>query len=492
MPDLTIKNINQTWVQIQCDKGIALELADKFTFEVPGARFTPAYKNHRWDGKIRLFDRRWNKIYRGLVTEIKAFCKDNNYEYDYEDDDSFNVTLDEIQTFTQKLNPKHDPREYQLDAVISAINRQRILLLSPTASGKSLIIYLLINFLLAKKYKKGLIIVPTINLVEQMAGDFIEYSENNGLPFGSLIHKIYQGQDKDSKKPITISTWQSLYTMPPEFFEQFDFVIGDEAHLFTAKSIQYIMSNLINAEFRIGTTGTLDGTKTHQMVLEGLFGPVHRVISTHELIKQKFAAEFAINGLVLEYPDHIKKALKGASYQEEIEFLVLNETRNKYIANLAVAMTKNTLVLFQYVKKHGMILEEMIRKKLEGTGRNVYFVYGKTDVEIREEIRKLVETESNCIIIASVGTFSTGINIQNLHNIIFTAPSKSRIRVLQSIGRALRLNQNKDVAVLYDIADDLHYKTHENHTLRHFRARLNLYSEEKFPFKTYRIQLKET
>jgi len=488
--NIIIVNENEAYVRIICEDGIAYELREAFTFQVPGYQFTPQYKARLWDGKIRLFDVRTKQLYRGLVPYVAKFCEERNYEWEYENeayDEEF--SLAEANAFVEELRPKHAPRDYQLDAFVHAIRTRRSLLLSPTASGKSLIIYLLACFFQNRGLKKGLIIVPTVSLVEQLTSDFKDYSETNGWNVSDNIHKIYQGQEKETDKFLTISTWQSLYKMPKQWFAQFDFVVGDEAHQFKAKSLTDIMTGLTNAKYRIGTTGTLDGTKTHRLVLEGLFGSVRKVITTKELMDAKHLADFQIKCLLLRHSEAICQAAKNFTYQQEIEYLVLNESRNRFIANLAVSLDGNTLVLFQYVDKHGRILHKLIADKL-GADRKVFFVSGDTEVNIREEIRGIVEQETNAIIVASFGTFSTGINIRNLHNIIFASPSKSRIRNLQSIGRGLRKSDTKDSAQLFDIADDMRHKKRENYTLKHFAERIKVYNEEKFSFKVYKIELK--
>ena len=366
------------------------------------------------------------------------------------------------------------------------MQNRRALLLSPTASGKSLIIYLLFRQLHEYQNLKGLIIVPTTSLVEQLYSDFGDY--NNGEMLN--VHRIYQGKEKETDKPLTISTWQSLYKMPKEYFEQFDYVIGDEAHNFKAQSLTSILTNCVNAKYRIGLTGTLDGTKTHKLVLEGLFGPVRKVITTNELIQQKVVSQFEIKCLVLKHSDEIAKELKSKTYAEEIQYLILNESRNKFIKNLAVSLGTNTLVLYQMVDKHGKILYDMIRNTERIGDRKVFFVHGGVDASDREEIRRIMEIEKDAIVVASFGTFSTGINIRNLHNIIFAMPTKSSIRTLQSIGRGLRQSEGKEIATLYDIADDLRVGKHMNYTLKHFVERTKIYNEEQFPFKIYKIGLK--
>ena len=484
--DLIIKNINEVYVQIDCSDSISYELRDAFSFFVPGFQFTPQYRAKLWNGRINLYDVRKRLIYRGLIRQIVTFANDRNYTYTYDGVYDTEFSLSEAKQFIQSINLAKEPRDYQLESFVHAIRSKRTLLLSPTASGKSLIIYLIVRYLHDKlNHRKTLIIVPTTSLVSQLAKDFEDY----GFDSSSNVHKIYSGQEKDTEKPIIISTWQSLYKMPRRYFEQFDSVFGDECHLFKAKSLTDIMVNLTKADYRIGTTGTLDGTKTHKLVLEGLFGPVKKVISTKELMDQKHIADFEIKCLVLKHSDDMCQAAKNFTYQQEIEYLVLNEQRNQFISNLGLSLSGNTLILYQYVDKHGKILHEMINSKISNN-RKVFFVYGKTDVDTREEVRQIVETETDAIIIASYGVFSTGVNLRNLHNIIFASPSKSRIRNLQSIGRGLRKSETKSNAVLYDIADDLRWKKHDNYTIKHFLSRIQIYAEEKFRFKVYKLKLK--
>jgi superfamily II DNA or RNA helicase len=494
MNDIIISKVNEVYAKIECEKHVAKELSEFFTFFVPGYQFVPAYRNRVWDGKIRLFDLRNNTIYIGLLNYIEEFCKERNYSYEIQNNLDFEdeFSLYHAKKFAEELNihSRGDPievREHQLDAFIHAMQKRRALLVSPTASGKSLIIYLIFRQLWQYQNLKGLVIVPTTSLVEQLTSDFADYNNEN---MEQYIHKIYQGKEKTTDKPLTISTWQSLYKLPKEYFEQFDYIIGDEAHLFKAQSLTTILTSCINAKYRIGLTGTLDGTKTHKLVLEGLFGTVKKVISTKELIDKQQLSNFDIKCLVLKHTDEECLKAKDYTYPEEIQYLISHETRNKFIKNLAVSLGKNTLVLYQMVDKHGKILYDMIRETEKIGNRKVFFVHGGTDTIDREEIRKIMEIEQDAIVVASFGTFSTGINIRNLHNIIFAMPTKSSIRTLQSIGRGLRQNEGKEIATLYDISDDLRYKKHMNYTLKHFVERTKIYNEEKFPFKIYKIGLK--
>ena len=462
------------------------ELTEFFTFEVPGAKFMPMYRNRMWDGKIRLFSPVTGEIYVGLLSYIKKFCKQNNIEYTIEEDveDDRNIILLDVRNFIRSLKPKTKGkaikvRDYQIQAVHHAISRNRCLLVSPTASGKSLIIYALVRYYHMMNLKT-LILVPTTSLVEQMYSDFQDY----GWSSGTYCQRVYQGHDRKVTKDVVISTWQSIYKMPKKYFESFGCVIGDEAHFFKAKSLTGIMTKLHQCKYRYGLTGTLDGTQTHQLVLEGLFGPVDTVVTTKELMDKKTLANLKIKCVVLKHPPIREKM----TYAEELEYLVTNSARNKFIIDLCRNISGNTLCLFQLVEKHGKILYEQISTLVKD--RKIFFVYGGVDSLEREKIREIVENEKDAIIIASFGTFSTGINIRNLHNIVFASPSKSKIRVLQSIGRGLRTTKSKMGVLVFDIADDISYKERRNFTLGHFSERINIYNEQQFNYEISKVKLK--
>ena len=245
------------------------------------------------------------------------------------------------------------------------------------------------------------------------------------------------------------------------------------------------MTKLADAKFRYGFTGTLDGTQTHKWVLEGLFGPSYKIIKTDELMKKGHVATLDINVLLLKHPPN-----KFETFEDEIQYIINHDRRNKFIRNLALDLKGNTLILFARVEGHGEPLYNLINiNSLEQ--RHVFFVHGGVDTEDREKVRSITENENNAIIVASYGTFSTGINIKNLHNVIFASPSKSRIRNLQSIGRILRKGNNKTKATLYDIADDISFKSRKNYTLNHLIERIKIYNEEKFNYDIVNIPLKK-
>tara|TARA_B110000503_G_scaffold143451_1_gene244959 strand:- start:2610 stop:4091 length:1482 start_codon:yes stop_codon:yes gene_type:complete len=487
---LIIDKPDEVYLKIEADADIRRELGEYFTFEVPGFKFMPQYRSRVWDGKIRLFSYATGQIYAGLYPYILKWCEDNNVQV-VNGTKIKQTKVDEkkVDDLIKALKiPNIEVRDYQREAFIHSIRTDRCLLLSPTASGKSLIIYLMMIFNLLRlkdtKQHKILIIVPTTSLVEQLFKDFKDYGYNSERN----VHRIYQGHEKETNKRVIITTWQSIYNLPKTWFKDFGMVIGDEAHLFKAVSLTKIMTKLIKCKYRIGLTGTLDGTKTHKLVLEGLFGTVNKVISTSELQKNGKLAALKIMCLVLKHDKEACQLLKGKDYQEEMNYLVSNDKRNKYIRNLALSLNGNTLLLFQYVEKHGKILKELIEDKAQN--RKIFYIHGGVEADEREQVRTITEKSEGAIIVASYGTFSTGINIRNLHNIIFSSPSKSRIRNLQSIGRGLRLKDDNSAATLYDISDDLTYNDKENYTLAHFRERINIYNEEDFEYEIHNVELK--
>ena len=483
-----IQKKNEVYLTVECEPHVGYELADKFTFEVPQAKFMSAYKKRYWDGKIKLFSPGTGEIYVGLLPYIIAFCEERGYKVIHKDNEFYGlpsevdefITPEGLGDFVKALNLPHKVRDYQYKGIYEALKHKRKLLLSPTGSGKSLMIYALTRFWDMKNLKT-LIVVPTTSLVEQMFKDFKEYGWNAK----QHCHKVYAGADPRTDKSVTITTWQSVYKLPRQFFQDYGAIIGDEAHLFKAKSLTSIMNKLYDCKYRVGFTGTLDGTETNRLVLEGVFGSVNKVTKTDNLIKQGHLSEFEIKVLILKH-----KVKPFDTYQEEMDYLVDHDRRSKFIRNLVCDLSGNTLVLFNYVERHGMPLFDLINNKV-GENRKVFLVHGGIDTEDREKARGIAETTSDSIIVASYGTFSTGINIRNLHNVVFASPSKSKIRNLQSIGRVLRKGDHKTKATLYDIADDMSKGRKNNYTLNHLVERVKIYNEENFNYEFIDVPIRE-
>ena len=393
MSHLSISKKNEVNLQVKSETHVYYELSDYFTFDVPGAKFMPQYRNKYWDGKIRLFSNHTGEIYVGLLDKLIQFCEDHNYTYEFEDNEYYGlpfqtndlISREGVKDYMYSIC-KHVPRDYQIEGVYDALKHNRKLLISPTASGKSLMIYSIVRYYVEKK-QNTLIVVPTTSLVEQMYKDFEDY----GWDVGSFCHKIYAGKERETNSQVIITTWQSIYKLPRKYFERFSVVIGDEAHQFKSKSLISIMTKLSDAKYRFGFTGTLDGTQTHKWVLEGLFGPSYKIIKTDELMKKGHLATLDINVLLLKHSPN-----KFETFEDEVQYIIGHEKRNRFICNLSLDLKGNTLILFARVEAHGQPLYEMINnKKIDN--RNVFFIHGGVDTEDREKVRAITEKELSLI-----------------------------------------------------------------------------------------------
>ena len=291
-------------------------------------------------GEIHLFDIRSKQIYVGLLDKVINFCEQFNYTYKFENNKFYGqpfevnegISLEGVKDYMSSIC-SHTPRDYQVDGVYDALKYNRKLLISPTASGKSLMIYSIVRYYVDKG-QKILLVVPTTSLVEQMYKDFEDY----GWDSESYCHKIYSGREKTNEHSVTITTWQSIYKLERSFFEDYNVIIGDEAHLFKSKSLIQIMTKLHHAKYRFGFTGTLDGTQTHKWVLEGLFGPSYKVTRTDELMKQGHLSQLDIQCIVLKHPPQ-----KFDVYEDEIQYLISHEQRNRFINKLDFRSKRETL-----------------------------------------------------------------------------------------------------------------------------------------------------
>ena len=486
MSDLIITKKNEVHLTVDAQPHVQQELSDYFTFDVPGAKYMPQYRNRHWDGKIRLFSTATGELYVGLLDKVIAWARKSEYSVKFLDNETYGtpheendeISLEGVKDYMSAIS-SYTPRDYQIQGVYDALKFNRKLIISPTGSGKSLMIYAVARYHVGRK-RRILLVVPTTSLVEQMYKDFIDY----GWDVEKYCHKVYAGRKKTTQQRVTISTWQSIYNMDKTFFSQFDVIIGDEAHQFKSKSLIGIMSKLKDTKYRYGFTGTLSGSQTHKWVLEGLFGPSYKVTQTSDLQSKGQLAKLDIRIIILQHPP-----IPFDEYREEINYIIEHDKRNAFIKNLALSLDGNTLVLYSRVEAHGEPLYNLI-KDGAADERQIFYVHGGVDGEEREEVRSIVDREKNAIIVASYGTFSTGINIKNLHNVIFASPSKSRIRNLQSIGRVLRKGDKKSKATLYDIADDISYKSRKNYTLNHLIERIKVYNQENFNYDIVNIPLK--
>jgi len=487
METITIKHINESNVGLLCNPGVIRELSDAFSFRVPGYRFQPKFKAGIWDGYIRLINARTHMMPKGLVPHLVNKSTELGYKVKFEEGfvDRFK---EDIELDLSKYNLKFPPRDFQEKALATFFRKKRSIVISPTGSGKSFIVYLAMRALL-DHVEEGqiLIMVPRVGLVRQIFSDFEDYAVNDSWNASDDVVACESKQDRLSSKRVIISTWQGLQHMPKNYFERFIGIIGDEVHEYEAKVGSTVLNNCSNAFYRLGLTGTLKDAKTHELALTGSFGPAVQVIETHELMERGTLADLDITALILKYQD-VGSINSKTKYQEEVDWVVRNEKRLTFTAKLAANCTGNTLVLFNFVEKHGKPLHEKIQEVAKG--KEVYFVYGGTDSDQRERVRKLAESKNNVIIIASYGTFSTGINIVNIKNIILASPTKGKIRLLQSIGRGLRRSDAKQLCKLFDIVDDVRGKRKAlNYCMKHFKERYDIYVRQKFKVKIKQLTI---
>ncbi len=476
---IIISQPNEVFIKLSCSQGLSQELSEHFSFMAPNAKHDKRYKQKMWDGKIRLFNGRSRLLLAGLFNAVVAFA--DRYGYEVIDNRKNNVkqevTPEQFGIFLKALQLPENraPRDYQIKGFRIAARDMRAMLISPTSSGKSLLIYLIARWF----GKRTLVIVPTTTLVRQLATDFADYGYT--LP----VSQILAGASKEELHKITVSTWQSVHTMPPEWLSQFDVLIGDEAHGFKAASLRSIMENS-TAAVRIGLTGSLDDEKVNQLTIQGLFGPITKLISTKELMDRGQIADLQIFAYDLEYDEATRKMARKMKpeYDDETNFICDHKRRGKFVYSLVSRLTGNRMILFKKVS-HGKAIYEHLKKLYP----NVHLVYGDVDTDVRDQIRALTEMSKDAIIVASFKTFGTGINIVNLSHVILAASIKSKITLIQAIGRALRRGGDKVKAYVHDIGDNMSIGVYTNHSYRHFVGRLELYAKEQYPFKVIKVQL---
>lgn len=493
-----IEHFNESFLRVDTsDRGLLRDISEYFCFFANNYRWHPAFKAKRWDGRIRLFNVNSRLLPRGLLSRLIEFFEDSEVSFTVSDNLNTNniVTSADIENFYTNVQfisrgVPIQPRDFQPAALEFILNKRRGIIESPTGSGKSYIIASLYKYLTINKLsKKTLIVVPNLTLLSQMFSDISEYFvEDKHFDPEESVHLLYSGQDKNTQKELIISTYQSLMKVHESWFTDIDCLIIDEAHGAESKEITKIAQNCVNATFKAGFTGSLKDGKVHRVTLEGLFGEVFTTITTKELIDRDEATKVFIKPIILKYPEELCKSLVKLKYPEESKFIETLDKRNKFIAKMVHMLQGNTLLMFDKIE-HGEVLRDLIEKELEGTGRNVYFIKGTVSKDDRELVRTKLYTETNAVVLATISIFSTGVNIPTLNNIVQAFSTKSKTRVLQSIGRLLRKHESKDITNYYDIVDYIKYKKKEGYAVKHFAERMDIYRSQKHPVKVKEINL---
>jgi len=495
MSDLIIEKVNSSCVHLVCEDGLSHRFYNVFSAYAPGYRFNPRFKLHVWDGKVRCYNPITQILPIGLLNNLLIWCDQHKIEYSMQGfDKPLRDNIDKAELEKQMnsyITAGFQARDYQVNAVHAALTNRRGILLSCTGSGKSLMIYTFLRYLLDNKdVHRAILIVPSVSLVEQMFSDFRDYGWDD---LEDHVEMLYSGKKPTFKKEILISTWQSLEKEDPEFFEVYDACVVDECHQAKCNVVTRLLKLMHNAEYKIGTSGTLPTEISEQLQINSVIGNVLFELKSCELIARGYLTKLNIAAIFLKYPLSFIEENKERTYQEEVKMVEEYPNRNK-VLNFIIDHTSpmnNMLILVNH-RNHLKDVEDYLHKNYPE--KKVSIITGDVKAKVREEIRVGIEDEDGTILLATYQTMSTGVNIPKLHAIMLFSNSKSRIKVLQSIGRGLRKHNSKNKVIIYDIVDDLSYKKRtgriaKNYCMQHFDERSSYYIEQEFPVITTKLDI---
>lgn len=486
---ITAEYIDRLTVKLDGDRDVLYSIQQALSYFAKDYAHMPLYKRGIWDGKVYLFKVSNCLCPSGLLGTLKELQTRLDFELVVTPGPYSEVIPFDVDFFLERITPlsQFEIMTHQLGSVEEVLTNNRRLVLSPTSSGKSLIQYLCARYVIEKHRQRVLIIVPNKSLVVQMREDFTEYATDD---WGGEkdIHAIYAEQEIWTSHDVVVSTYQTAVKLAPEWYAQFGAIFIDEAHGATSKSVTTIIDSTKHMLFHAGFTGTLNGTYMHEMEMKARFGDVTKLVTTRELMDMGIVSKLIIHALHLNHNDEAMKLAAKWKYPDEVDYLITNDSRNVFLANLATTMSdKNVMVLFHRTE-HGQALKKLIEERIEGTGKTLLYVDGNVSIEARKPMRAFMESSDGCILLASYGTSSVGLSIKNIHFMVLGHPFKDRIRVLQTIGRILRLAPGKLLATVVDVGDYLAGKRKsKNHTYEHFLARLELYQNEGFDYEVITI-----
>ncbi len=495
MSDLIIEKVNSSCVHLVCEDGLSHRFYNVFSAYAPGYRFNPRFKLHVWDGKVRCYNPITQILPIGLLNNLLIWCDQHKIEYSMQGfDKPLRDNIDKAELEKQMnsyITAGFQARDYQVNAVHAALTNRRGVLLSCTGSGKSLMIYTFLRYLLDNKdVHRAILIVPSVSLVEQMFSDFRDYGWDD---LEDHVEMLYSGKKPTFKKEILISTWQSLEKEDPEFFEVYDACVVDECHQAKCNVVTRLLKLMHNAEYKIGTSGTLPTEISEQLQINSVIGNVLFELKSCELIARGYLTKLNIAAIFLKYPLSFIEENKERTYPEEVKMVEEYPNRNK-VLNFIIDHTSpmnNMLILVNH-RNHLKDVEDYLHKNYPE--KKVSIITGDVKAKVREEIRVGIEDEDGTILFATFETMSTGVNIPKFHAIMLFSNSKSRIKVLQSIGRGLRKHNSKNKVIIYDIVDDLSYKKRtgriaKNYCMQHFDERSSYYIEQEFPVITTKLDI---
>jgi superfamily II DNA or RNA helicase len=473
--------------------------------------FHPLVKKKLWDGNICFIEKKggaW-KIPIGLWREVLQIGEDYAIEIEIGGLDKIvnnDLTLEEYTEWVNEFfaggiggDPEKMPRDYQIETAWKLIKYRYSISEVATSSGKTLISFMIFAYLKQKGLiRKFLMIVPSTNLVFQGSEDFEDYGLHK---LGSKIQQIGGGSKLREGCDVIIGTFQSLVKQDQEFFEEADLVFVDEAHHTNSMSIKKIVAQCMHSRWRFGLTGTLTkrGTADY-LTIQQFLGPLIVEISPSFLFDNNYATPVSIKIVVMdwlekEFKDKLadlklnNNNLEGNEvYNLERKLVVESKKRLNYVVDFMSKTSKNSLVLFQSVKdEYGKQIWNLLREK--NNEKEVFYVDGDTSEGLREEYKSRMASGNNKILIATYGTFSTGISINNLHNIFLVESYKSEVLIKQSLGRGMRQMEGKEKVNIIDFVDDFSSPKYQNYLMKHSEARIQIYKNESFEYKIYKVKL---
>lgn len=484
-----------------------------FTRKIQNWYFHPLVKKKLWDGTIKFIDR-YMRIPVGLWVELKNKCKDFDIPLEFEDEDKMtdsSIDRDEYEKWVwdffrdDKVYGKggsKEIRDYQIEATYNILRAKRSCNEIATSAGKTLMIYLVMSYLLSHNIsKRCIIVVPSTSLIMQTMEDFEDYNSGDKIP-DFVVQGIHGGTSKlKTNAQVVIGTFQSLTKLPQEWYEDVDVVCVDEAHYTNCKSVKDVITKCCNLEYAFGLSGTMkkDEKSADHYTLQSYLGPFINDISASFLIKNDYATKVFIKVVKLNYlDDDIREKLCNLIKNKQdiegskllaIERKLVNEnpTRFNFICDFIAKTTKNSLVLFSDIKGgYGRKIYDWLGNN---TNKNVYYVDGATSTEQRDDYFNAMRNNDNCVLVASFGTLSTGVSINQIYNIFFVESYKSDKIIRQSIGRGMRKQEGKDRVTIIDFVDDFSFKNNKNYLLKHGEERMKTYEEQHFPYKVWEVNL---
>ena len=466
------------------DLDVRRKLVNTFKYDVPYARYLPAVRLGRWDGKVSYFQM-GGSTFVNLLPEIIPILEDFNYDIELDDQRDYKTTFEFEQvtenSFSQHTWPKNHPRagdpvllrDYQVEIVNNFLANPQCLQEVATGAGKTIMTAALSQR--CESHGRSIVIVPNKSLVTQTEADY----KNLGLDVG-----VFFGDRKEFGRTHTICTWQSLNVLLKntknatanisigEFLEGVVCVIVDEVHMAKADALKTLLTGVMSrVPIRWGLTGTIPKEKFESQSLLVSIGPVISQLAASELQDRGVLAQCHVN--IVQLVDHAE----FTNYQSELKYLLEEENRLKTIANLVrqVNTTGNTLVLVDRIAAGQALVEQL---------ENAVFVSGSTKAGDRQSEYDEIATSTGKIIVATYGVAAVGINLPRIFNLVLLEPGKSFVRVIQSIGRGIRKAEDKDHVEIWDITSTCKFAK------RHLTKRKTFYKEANYPFTQEKLEWK--